>query len=204
MAMTVKSNMAYEDWLELADEYYLAARSLQWFSSLNYPTTHAGHHALELYLKAINVNATGKYDNGQHDLKKLYETTKKLRPSIESEAVELAVEKYWNYDQPARYTSKESKFNKLPSNNSMGSDSLRALDAAVKVLRDISVTTRRGIDRLVEGETMITKSDMQDSYLSLQSVIFFHFNDYFKPKRPEIMDTVHFQAPQWDINGLEV
>lgn len=198
--MTVKSNMTYEEWLELADEYYLAARSLQWFSGLYYPTTHAGHHALELYFKAICVDITGEYDNQQHDLRKLYETVKKLKPSVDNKAVSLAIEKYWNYDQPARYTSKETRANKIPANISMGSDSLRALDSAVGVLRDLSITTRKGIDRLIEGETPISRTGMQDTYLSLQSVIFFHFNDHFKPKKPEMMNDVHFDAPQWQIS----
>ena len=197
--MLVKSKMSYEEWLELADEYYLAARSLQWFSGLNYPTTHAGHHALELYLKAISVRETGKYENNQHDLRELYDAVKRLDRSVDTKEVSNAVEKYWNYDQPARYTSHESKPGKLPTNNAMGSDNLRALDFAVAVLRDLSAVTRRGLDRLVEGETEMSNTGFSDPYLSLQSVILFHFNDAFKPKRPEVMRGVDYSAPGWKL-----
>ena len=199
--MNVNSTMSYAEWLELADEYYLSARSLQWFTGLFYPTTLAGHHALELYFKAICVNKSGRYDNQQHDLRKLYEAAKRLEPLTKNKAVEFAVDKYWNYDQLARYSSKESNPRKKPINNAMGTDNLRALDIAVGVLRDLSVETRRGIDRLIEGETDITKAlSIRDAYLSLQSVILFHNNDVFKPKKPEIMSEVNFSAPLWRIS----
>lgn len=191
--------MNYADWIELADEYYLSARSLQWFSGLTYPTTYAGHHALELYLKSVAVRHGGTYDNQQHNLKTLYATAKAIEPTMESEAVALAIDKYWNYDQPARYTSREVVQRKKPSNGSMGTDNLKALDLAVASLRDIKVVTHKGLDRLVEGKTELTVLGIKDPHLSLNSVILFHNNDAFKPKRPEVMNSVRFSAPTWQF-----
>jgi len=191
--------MSYEEWIELADEYYLAARSLQWFSGLNYPTTHAGHHALELYLKAKGVKINGQYNDREHDLRNLYAALIELEPSMKSAIVEVAIDKYWNYDQVARYTSKAANPKKVPINNGMGSDSVRALDSAVAILRDLNVTTRRGLDRLIAGESDHTVNGFTDPYLSLQSVILFHFNDAFKPQTPEIMNNVRYSAPQWKV-----
>lgn len=193
--------MSYEDWLELADEYYLAARSLQWFSGLNYPTTHAGHHCLELYLKAICVKATNEYNSNQHDLAMLFEDAKAHLPLIDVKEVRIAIEKYRHYDIVARYSSKELKSKQpLPTNSSMGSDSLHSLDASVAVLRDISVKTRRGIDRLIEGETDFSKMGLFEPYLSLHSVILFHENRAFTPKRPEVKRQVNYSAPKWPDN----
>lgn len=197
--MLVTSTISYADWIELADEYYLAARSLQWFSGLAYPTTYAGHHALELYLKSVTVRNDGTYDNQQHNLRTLYETAIAIEPAIESAVVTLAIDSYWNYDQPARYTSTEVRSQNIPSNDSMGTDSLGALDLAVASLRDIKVATRKGLDRLVEGETELTVLGHIDPNLALNSVLLFHNNNAFKPKRPEVMDSIRFSAPTWQF-----
>lgn len=188
--------MSYNNWFEIADQYYLSARALQWFAGVSYPATFTAHHSLELYFKAVSVKETEQYPTG-HNLKELYEHVKNIDSSYSSPDIETAVKKLWNYDQPGRYGSSESKLK--PGNNSMGSDSLRALDFAVSKLRDLSVETRHGIDRLVVGETNFTRAGFRDPHLSLNSVILFHMNDAFKPKNPETLKQIKFSAPEWPL-----
>ena len=190
--------MGYMEWIAIADEYYLAARSLQWFSGLGFPNTYAGHHAIELYLKSVTIRVRGDYLNC-HDLKLLYQEAVSVDPSIEHEAIPFAIVKYYNYDQGARYGVEVSS-KQQPTFPGMGTDSLRALDFAVASLRDLTAETGKGLDRLVAGETYLTKLGMDDPHLALNSVILFHFNDAFTPLKPEIMEGVNFSAPLWKVN----
>ena len=194
------SKMTYNDWFELADQYYLSARTLQWFSGVSYPAAFTAHHSLELYFKAISVKETGQYPIG-HELKDLHKHLVEIDLNYNLPEIDTAVKKLWNYDQSGRYSSSESKLK--PENNSMGSDSLRSLDLAVSKLRDLSVETRGGIDRLIAGETDVTKVGFRDPHLSLNSVILFYMNDAFKPKNPEVLKQVRFSAPQWPITESE-
>jgi hypothetical protein len=155
---------------ELADEYYLSARGLAWFcSNPGHAMTFLGHHALELYFKAISVKESGTYDDNNHDLDKLYEHVKSLSSAYDQIEIKQAVDLYLNYDQPARYGTEESR--KKPLNPQMGTPLIQALDAAVGKLRDLSIVTDWGIDRLIEGETVFTKMGT-DPMLALNSVIF--------------------------------
>jgi hypothetical protein len=96
---------------------------------------------------------------------------KKLNSSYNTPEVDRAVSKFNKYDQAARYGAMEA--NAKPENNVMGTDNLNVLDAAVLVLRDLSVVTMQGIDRIVVGETAFTKMGSRDPHLSLNSVILF-------------------------------
>lgn len=156
--MRLNSKMTYEEWIAIADEYYLGARSLQWFSGIIFPTTFLGHHALEMYLKSVTVRVSGTYlDN--HDLKTLYKEAIKDDPSIENEIISLAIDKYYNYDQVARYPSNEVRESKKPTFPAMGTDSLKALDFAVALLRDMNIKTGKGLDCLINGENYLTKME---------------------------------------------
>jgi len=186
-------------WNELADEYYLSARCLAWFcADPRYAMTFLGHQSLELYFKIISVKESGTYDNNNHDLFELYKHAKSLNATYDQPEIAQAVDLYRNSDQSARYGAEESK--KQPANLQMGTALIQALDAAVKRLRNLSVTTDRGIDRLIEGETMFSKSGV-DPILALHSVIFFYNNNEFTAKKPEIQKQVNFTVPTWPQVG---
>lgn len=191
--MLINSKNTHGEWFEIADEYYLSARSLEWFSGLHYPAIFAGHHALELYFKAIRVLETGQYDNNLHDLRGLYADIIALKNTYQSKEISAAVEKYWNYDQPSKYTSKESR--RLPHNLSMGTENLNVLDQAVFKLRDTNIETRSGLDTIIKGETQFTKFGMRDPELALHSVILYYNNKAFRPRYPDILKEVNFQPP---------
>lgn len=191
----------YTEWYARADEYYLAARALQWFSGTDYPATFTAHHALELYFKAIIVRENdGEYQQ-KHTLRKLYNKVKKLNSRYNTHEVDIAVEKFNKYDLAARYGVIETDIK--PTNKSMGTANLRALDKAVLVLRDLSVTTQKGLDRIIAGETEFTKHGFRDSHLSLNSVILFHSNEAFKPQKSEILKEIDFRAPRWPVTDEE-
>lgn len=196
--MKKSEKLTYSEWLGLADEYYLAARSLQWFSAANYPATFAGHHALGLYLKAICFNYSGSFNSRLHKLDDLYKEAVQHHPRIKHVSVELAIDKYLNYEQISRYTSKNYK-TPPPPNNGMGTDSLNALDNAVAILRDLSVETQNGLDRIMKGETSLTRSGFDDPHLYLNSVILFHYNNSFVSINDDYLNKIKFDAPTYKL-----
>jgi hypothetical protein len=192
-------NISISRFYELADKYYLSARCLAWFCCCaDYPTTFLGHQALELYFKAISAKESGTYNDNQHDLQLLYDHVKSLKSTYSTTEVDQAVDHYRHYDQPARYTSEESR--RQPANPQMGTFLIDSLDAAVAKLRDTSIITDSGIDRLVEGEIMFSKMGV-DPLLALHSVIFFQNNKAFAPKKPDIQTQVNFGPPTWPKIG---
>lgn len=196
------STRTYAEWLELADEYYLATRSLQWFTALAYPTAYVGHHALELYLKALFVKETNTYPDKEHDLRILYDELVRIKSSYRSEAVELALGGFLHIDQTARYTSLEAKT--PPNSNQMGTDLTNALDHAVFCMRDLNVQTIWGLDKLVNGEADPVIAEFKKHHLSLQSVILFHMNNAFSPKNSEYLKHVNFVAPSYPVTEDDI
>lgn len=189
--------MTHEDMIGLADEYYIAARSLQWFSAANYPTTFVGHHALELYLKAICLKASGAFNNNCHDLDKLYAEALVVNQNINHPDVQVAITNYVHYDQISRYTSKGYKNSMQPRNNSVGTNSLQSLDAAVLILRNLKDVTPKGLDRIIVGKSQAVEFGIEDPHLSLNSFILFYNNTSFRPVNIDYLKKIDFGPPRF-------
>lgn len=197
----VQARTPYAAWYARADEYYLAARALQWFSGTDYPAIFTGHHALELYLKAIIVRENNGEYWKDHTLSDLYKEVTALNSQYDTAEVSAAIDKFNRYYEAGRYGVMETDIK--PANKSMGTDNLIALDKAVLVLRDLSVMTQKGLDRIITGETEFTRRGFRDPHLSLNAVILFHFNQAFKPQKPEILEEIDFKAPRWPVTTEE-
>lgn len=77
---------AYE-WVQMADQRYVAARFLYW-KGFHEEFALLGAHAMELYLKAYLIHKTGKYPEGHH-LDEIYKECMKYDDFFKNESLRI-------------------------------------------------------------------------------------------------------------------